>query len=619
MSERVRSTEQRRDKKGVIRHGAEWLQLWSDPDSLRSAEERRALGLAAARHAAEGERLSAAARALAGRPGFMLPPEPTRDAEEETEAAGFNARRGRADSAALQARFHDPALHAALRPADPATARLFEIAERVRCEALGALRLRGVGPNLVAAQHERLEKADLLNAHLASLVPVTEALEMTLRDLFLGAGTESIASSGFWMWRRWLTTRLEAEFAAMAAALADQHAYSEVALAMIARLFARLESSGTGEREAIRRSGGADGTPAEDTADDEPQAGEHRLEAEREEASFEPGADVLDALGGEDVPRLPPRPEPEPQPYAVFTTEFDRVLDAGDIAPGTELRALRRKLDEKHADLRREVARLAARLQRKLLAKRLTNWEFDLEEGLLDAARLDRTIVDPASALAFKQERESTFRDTAVTILIDNSGSMRGRSIEIACLVADMAAAALDRCGVAAEILGYTTSAWKGGRSFRRWVEAGRPANPGRLNDLLHVVYKAADMPYRRARTNIAGMLHPDLLKENIDGEALLWAASRLRTRPEARKLLLVISDGAPGDQATMENNDDRKLLDRHLRFAISAVERTGDVALAAIGVKHDVSQYYRNAEVIQKVDALVSAVFDALDRVFDG
>jgi cobaltochelatase CobT len=278
---------------------------------------------------------------------------------------------------------------------------------------------------------------------------------------------------------------------------------------------------------------------------------------------------------------------------------------------------LRYQLDSAVPDARGLLTRLANRLQRQLMAQQLRAWAFDLEEGLLDAARLDRVVVNPGSALTFKQERESEFKDTVVALLIDNSGSMRGRPIAIAATTADILAAALERCGVKSEVLGFTTRSWKGGRALGAWTAAGRPPRPGRLNELSHIVYKAADVPYRRARAGLGVMLKPGLLKENVDGEALLWAQARLQARPERRKILLVVSDGAPADQATLLANADEDYLDRHLRQVIAQIEAESHIELCAIGIRHDVTRYYRRAVKIDDATELGAKLVAQLSTLF--
>ena len=303
--------------------------------------------------------------------------------------------------------------------------------------------------------------------------------------------------------------------------------------------------------------------------------------------------------------------------YKVFTTEFDEVIDADLLCESDELARLRALLDQQVARLQGVVSRLANRLQRRLLAKQTRSWEFDLEEGLLDAGRLARVIIDPLHPLSFKKEQETNFRDTIVTLLIDNSGSMRGRPIAIAAISADILARTLERCGVKVEILGFTTRAWKGGQARERWLADGKPTNPGRLNDLRHIVYKSADAPWRRARRSLGLMLREGLLKENIDGEALLWAHSRMVNRPEQRKILMVISDGAPVDDSTLSVNPGN-YLERHLREVIKTLESYTDVQLTAIGIGHDVTRYYDRAVTIMDAEQLGGTMMDRLADLFD-
>ncbi|MCG8511283.1 MAG: cobaltochelatase subunit CobT, partial [Rhodospirillales bacterium] len=303
--------------------------------------------------------------------------------------------------------------------------------------------------------------------------------------------------------------------------------------------------------------------------------------------------------------------------YRPFTTRFDEIIDADALCDPEELARLRHQLDQQLSHLQGVVSRLANRLQRRLMARQTRSWEFDLEEGLLDAGRLSRVVVDPLHPLSFKQERDTDFRDTVVTLLIDNSGSMRGRPITVAAMSADILARTLERCGVKVEILGFTTKAWKGGESREKWVDGGKTKNPGRLNDLRHIVYKSADEPWRRARKNLGLMLREGLLKENIDGEALLWAHSRLLWRPEQRRILMVISDGAPVDDATLSANPGN-YLEQHLRDVIEWIETRSPVELTAIGIGHDVTRYYRRAVTIADAEELGGTMMKNLTDLFD-
>jgi len=610
VTEDVRSTLQKRDTKGQVRHGGEWLAIWSDPDSLKSDAERReaaALDQVTERIRAE---LAASARSLAGNPAlevsFMPGPEnPDRMTLSPllTGHIDLPAARGEADGKASFRRYHDAHLHSQFRPSDQDTARLFDLLEQARCEGRSARALVGVTDNLTAHHISRMKRNDLMNAHLAALIPLSEGLRMVLRDTFSRASAPSIQTGGMRMWDRWLRDRFAEYLDDLTTHVPNQSAFANASLCFLKALFSELPSKGGTRKRgtpSAPESGGDDSNAALRDMDDPAQAD-----------LFEPGNETGDeSVNTERLSSTTP-----PAPYRAYTMRHDRIVRAEDLTDQAELTKQRRKLDEKQAEYRQEVVRLAARLQRRMMAQQARQWEFDLDEGLIDASRLDRVVLTPGFASAYKQEKQSPFRDTLVTILIDNSGSMRGRSVETACVVADILAAALERCSVSTEILGFTTRGWKGGQSATDWKRAGKPANPGRLNDLLHVVYKDADTPLRRARDAICAMLSPSLLKENIDGEALLWAANRALHRPEGRKLLIMISDGAPVDQATIETNEDKRILDRHLRETIAWVTKDTTIDLAAIGIRHDVAPYYSNAVRVDEVAGLGAAVIDLIDH----
>ncbi len=614
--EDIRSTILKRDARGEVRNGAEWLALWSDPTSMQSRSERRD-SAAQERHRMElAAQLAAAARSLSDRPDVDVQVGDAGDADMGLRAGlaeltddRMPALRGRIDSASLFLRFHDPAIHAEAAPERPGERRLFDLLELLRCEALGAARFPGIAENLVAAHRARLERSDLLGAHLASLVPLEEALRMVVGDTLVGRADPSVPTSGFWMWDRWMRERLEPALDTLKERTTDQARYAIAANGFIVALYRALEGRGEGpvRREISNRA----------SAGPEEGDGEGIETEGKEDEGFEPGPE---ALAGEDAEPLWPLLEVPAvaarQPYRAYTTQYDQVARAEDLVPQEVMRRAQETLEKKRGAAKRMLARLVAQLQRRLMTKQTRSWTFDLEEGLVDASRLDRVIVNPGFADAYKQEEESLFRDTCVTLLIDNSGSMRGKTIELAAVAADLVCAALENCSVATEVLGFTTRGWKGGQSGETWKRAGRPENPGRLNDLLHIVYKAADEPYRRARLNLCGMLSADLLKENIDGEALAWAARRLLLRPEQRRILIVVSDGAPVDQATIEANADKDILDRHLRQVVDEIERGGQIELAAIGVRHDVDRYYRSARRINTVEDLGPALVGALDAL---
>jgi cobaltochelatase CobT len=610
LKEIVRSTIQKRDSKGVVRHGAEWLTLWSDPDSLKTDAEKRAEREAGRERIETESRLAAAARSISGNPDFQVQ---FRD-RPAADMPALPALRGEVDSEALIHRFHFPQVHAGLAPADGDERRLFDICEHVRCEALGARLYPGVSENLVAHHIELLSASHLLNAHLASLVTLSEALRMVLRDALLERPEPSIPSAAFRMWDSWIRARFTGQLKGLCAAQRDQTEFGRQALVFIRAL---LKELGSAEGRKRRFDPKVRPGPSDEAVED-PKDGVNiqRLREDPGGDVFEPGGELflegrqaklaVDANANAGV--VPP--------YRVFTTAHDRVAHAEDLVDSATLHEARVQLERRRADFRRDLSRIVMRLQRRLLARQVRDWSFDLDEGLIDAARLDRVVVNPGFASAYKQERQTEFRDSAVFILIDNSGSMRGKPIEIACIASDLISAALERSGIACEILGFTTRGWKGGDSARDWVRAGRPPNPGRLNDLLHIIYKSAEEPVRRSRTNLCAMLQASLLKENVDGEAILWAARRLMARPEQRKVLIVVSDGAPVDQSTIEHNADKAILDRHLRQVIASIENSGDIELAAVGVKHGVRPYYRKSVEISNVETLGTSLVSVIDKV---
>ena len=355
---------------------------------------------------------------------------------------------------------------------------------------------------------------------------------------------------------------------------------------------------------------------ADESSDDADEGAMDTVEAPSSELEDEGEAgDAQEAA--ENRPPQPHGAERRGPDYKAYTTKFDEVVDADELCDPEELQRLRDYLDKQLQNLHSVVARLANRLQRRLMAQQNRSWEFDLEEGVLDTARLPRIIIDPQQPLSFKQEKDMAFRDTVVTLLLDNSGSMRGRPITVAATCADILARTLERCGVKVEILGFTTRAWKGGQSREAWLQAGKPANPGRLNDLRHLIYKSADAPWRRARKNLGLMMREGLLKENIDGEALDWAHQRLLGRPEQRKILMMISDGAPVDDSTLSVNPGN-YLERHLRYVIEEIETRSPVELIAIGIGHDVTRYYKRAVTIVDAEELGGAMTEKLAELFD-
>jgi cobaltochelatase CobT len=545
-----------------------------------------------------------------------------------TEARGF------ADSFALKLRHHNESLHARRAPAEADARACYDAVELVRYEAIGSNNYAGIRDNLEAAMNVRMGADPITRAASADDVPVQAALALLLRERLTGQPIPETARPGVEMLRSWIEDKASTDFEALADSIDDQAAFQSLSLDMLQHLELTEaspldempeendEEGGDEQTEEDEEGGnaGEEQQPSEVAA--EPTEGDDQGESDTDaEASDE----LQEADAGEEgeegmLPVRPNRPWtelPDTFDYKVFTEAFDEVIAAHELCDEEELGRLRAYLDAQLKGLAGVVTKLANRLQRRLMAQQNRSWDFDQEEGLLDAARLARVVVSPGHSLSYKIERDIEFRDTVVTLLIDNSGSMRGRPISIAAISADVLARTLERCGVKTEILGFTTRAWKGGQSREAWLAGGKPQHPGRLNDLRHIIYKKADEPWRRARRNLGLMMREGLLKENIDGEALLWAHARLLARPEERRILMVISDGAPVDDSTLSVNS-AGYLEAHLRKVINWIERQSPVQLVAIGIGHDVTRYYRRAVTIMDVEQLGGTMIEQLAGLFE-
>ncbi len=543
--------------------------------------------------------------------------------------------RGFADSFALKLRHHDEALHARHAPAEPAARACYDAVEAVRYEALGSNAYAGMRENLDAALMVRMGADPITRASSPDEVPVQAALALLLRERLTGQPVPPAAQAGVDMLRGWIGERASDDFDALAATLDDQQAFQNLTLDMLRHL--ELTRSDQPEQEATD----SEDQEGEDDGEEQPQDSESSEDQSPSEVAAEPSEgdedgedseveqqaedDSAEAEAGDEgeegmLPTRPNRPWteiPANFDYKAYTQAFDEVIAASDLCDEEELTRLRAYLDAQLKGLQGIVTKLANRLQRRLMAQQNRSWDFDQEEGLLDAARLARVVISPGHSLSYKIERDVEFKDTIVTLLIDNSGSMRGRPISIAAISADVMARTLERCGVKTEILGFTTRAWKGGQSREAWLAGGKPAQPGRLNDLRHIVYKKADEPYRHARRNLGLMMREGLLKENIDGEALLWAHNRLLGRSEDRRVLMVISDGAPVDDSTLSVNN-AGYLELHLRRVIDWIEKQSPVQLVAIGIGHDVTRYYRRAVTIMDVEQLGGTMIEQLASLFE-
>jgi cobaltochelatase CobT len=572
----------------------------------------------------------------AERPGLLggkvRLPEPPRKLGK-TEAAVV---RGHADSIALRLACHDPAMHRRLQPAGQQARAVFEAVEQARVEAIGARRMDGVAQNLTAMLDERFHRGKFDEITDRADAPIEDALALMVRERLTGMSPPPAAKRLVDLWRPLIEDRAGSDLDRLENLVEDQRQFSDVvhdlldALEMGEDRSHDSEDEDEGEEDRRKQESGEDGEAADSDemqrmSMEDTQVSSEDMPDAAAEAAEAPTADMADDsdMGDAETPGEPQRPrhfganEPRGPDYRAFTGKFDETIAAEDLCETEELDRLRGYLDKQLSHLQGVVARLANRLQRRLMAQQNRSWEFDLEEGQLDPARLSRVIVDPLHALSFKAEKDMRFRDTVVTLLLDNSGSMRGRPITVAATCADILARTLERCGVKVEILGFTTRAWKGGQSREHWLTAGKPANPGRLNDLRHIIYKSADAPWRRARKNLGLMMREGLLKENIDGEALDWAHKRLLARTEQRKILMMISDGAPVDDSTLSVNPGN-YLERHLRWIIEEIETRSPVELIAIGIGHDVTRYYRRAVTIVDAEELGGAMTEKLAELFE-
>jgi cobaltochelatase CobT len=544
--------------------------------------------------------------------------------------------RGHADSLALKLACHDPALHRRLAPGGQQARAVFEAVEQARVEAIGARRMDGVAKNLSAMLDDRFHRGKYDEVTDRADAPIEDAISLLVRERLTGLAPPAAAKKLVELWRPLIENKAGRDLNRLERLIEDQQRFGDA----IHDLLESLDISDDRDREAEdedeeekddSQNESSEGGEASDSGDMERAAAEdaemstEQMPESAAEALDMPAADTTDAseMGDADAASEPWRPrhhglnEPRGPDYRPFTAKFDEMVHAEDLCEPEELDRLRSYLDKQLSHLQGVVARLANRLQRRLMAQQNRAWDFDLEEGLLDPARLSRIIIDPLHPLSFKHEKEMSFRDTVVTLLLDNSGSMRGRPITVAATCADILARTLERCGVKVEILGFTTRAWKGGQSRESWLAAGKPQGPGRLNDLRHIVYKSADAPWRRARKNLGLMMREGLLKENIDGEALDWAHKRLLARTEQRKILMMISDGAPVDDSTLSVNAGN-YLERHLRYVIEEIELRSPVELIAIGIGHDVTRYYRRAVTIVDAEELGGAMTEKLAELFD-
>ena len=546
--------------------------------------------------------------------------------------------RGTADAYALRLRYHNDATHSRYMPEGEMARSLYEAMETARCEALGARAMPGTAGNLEAKIDDECARLGYAQIKDRTSAPLAAAAGYFLREVATGRELPEGAQNVLDLWRDFLEGEASGSFEDVSQTLEDQANFARLTRKVIEDLGygdqlgddpdaedddpdEEAEPSPDEDEQSQEQDGDEDNPDdSEDSDSQDAQADMDQVEAQLAETDFD-DTDMAEEMEADDFELpddMPPPPISDADPnYSVYTTEFDEEIAAEDLADPVELERLRSYLDQQLEPVKGAVSRLANKLQRRLQAQQNRSWLFDLDEGILDAGRLARVVTNPTTPLSFKQEKDMEFRDTVVTLLLDNSGSMRGRPISIAAICADVLARTLERCQVKCEILGFTTRAWKGGQSREAWLAAGRDATPGRLNDLRHIIYKAADAPWRRARPHLGLMMKEGLLKENIDGEALEWAHRRLLNRPEARRILMVISDGAPVDDSTLSVNS-ASYLEKHLRDVIAMIERRRAAELIAIGIGHDVTRYYSRAVTITDVEQLAGAMTEQLASLFD-
>ncbi|MTI18297.1 cobaltochelatase subunit CobT [Rhodobacteraceae bacterium RKSG542] len=562
-------------------------------------------------------------------------PEPSRRMSRSDVAAV----RGTADSMALRLACHNAGVHAKHSPIGSNAKAIYDSVEQTRCEALGSNRMVGVGDNIDAMLEQRYMKGDFANITSREEAPLQDAISLMVRERLTGRPVPKSARKVVDLWRDWVEQKAAGEMDKLVTRIEDQVEFANQLRNLLVNLEMadelgdnsddENEDDAEGNSEQDQRTD-VTGETDEDSGEQEGAPQDMELSGQEVEDGETDGADselqeIAEedmADGSEEAGEQQPREHPfsnqyNKEEYRAYTRQFDEIVTAEELCDQAELDRLRGFLDKQLASLSGAVSRLANRLQRKLMAQQNRSWDFDLEEGIVDPARLHRVVIDPLQPLAFKWEQDTDFRDTVVTLLLDNSGSMRGRPITVAATCADILARTLERCGVKVEILGFTTKAWKGGQSREQWLKDGKPAQPGRLNDLRHIIYKSADAPWRRAKRNLGLMMREGLLKENIDGEALNWAHQRLLGRPEQRRILMMISDGAPVDDCTLSVNPGN-YLEKHLREVIEEIETRSPVELIAIGIGHDVTRYYRRAVTIIDAEELAGAMTDQLADLFD-
>ena len=529
--------------------------------------------------------------------------------------------RANADSEALRIRHSDETIFKKNEPKGTVSKSLYKIAEKIRYEKIGSDQYIGIENNLNNFYQKKIMDSDVHSQNF-----IADAFEAYLRKNMMNLEIQESKKEDFKQWDDLFEKNISNKIKDLNLSLHDQTEYTSLMSSILQDLQIENEKNEPENIENENNEENSDNSQnqeqsLEDEQNEQSKNQEFDMENIVPEIEFDPSLSeqetILEESDDENLPQGQRQPlkDGDPRKYSVFTNQFDKIIDAKELVTEDEIKKLRNNLDLQLSSLQNFISRLANKLQRKLLAKQNRSWSFDLEEGILDASKLPRVIMDPFNSLSYKKEKDIEFKDTVVTLLIDNSGSMRGRPISIAAICADILSRTLERCSVKVEVLGFTTLNWKGGKSRELWMK-NKKTHPGRLNDLCHIIYKSADTPWRRAKNNLGLMLKEGILKENIDGEAILWAFNRLKKRKEERKIIMVISDGAPVDDSTLSVNSGN-YLEQHLKKVVRWVEESKEVEINAIGIGHDVSSYYKHAIKIADVQELGDAMVDRLVALF--
>lgn len=540
--------------------------------------------------------------------------------------------RGAADNEALIYKYRNNDTYSEFLPNKEKNKKIYESLENTRIQILGSKYMRGVKSNLLSLYEKNCNEKNYSNVTSQSDLEIEHALEIYLKKKIDTNIVPKSASHALSYWSKWLDSKVGTSIDDLLENVDNQEKFAKLTNKLISDLKLydtnenkdESEDDNKGQQTEELDNPDIDETESQSSmSDDDMENTEEEVQSEESELPVDENNEEMQDLEDDGSENVKPQYKESKSvetilsEYMVYSNKYDEIITAQDLCEDEELNRLRKYLDQQLKSFQTIISRLANRLQRKLLAKQNRSWEFNIEEGLLDTSRLTRVITDPFYSLSFKKEKDTDFKDTVVSLLIDNSGSMRGRPITVAAMSADILARTLEKCGVKVEILGFTTKAWKGGKSRESWMQNNKPPSPGRLNDLRHIIYKAADEPWRRSKKNLGLMMREGLLKENIDGEALLWAHKRLQNRYEARKILMVISDGAPVDDSTLSVNSGN-YLEKHLRGAINWIENKSDVQLLAVGIGHDVTRYYKKAVTIVDAEQLADVMTEQLVDLFD-